>query len=353
MRLGDLTGDRDNDFQLIRFLAASAVIFFHCYALTDHWTDEPLWRIAPELNLSVLGVGAFFVVSGFLVTRSWLERGRLVPFVAARLLRIYPALIGATLLTIVLAAWSSTVPWRAFLADARTHDYAWRTVLAWDFVTGLPGAFATNPYRDAVNGSLWTLPIELRLYIGVGLAGVAGLLGRRYLWAGVTLALVALVAAKPEWLPVVPGDKATRSLALLFGLGSVAYAFRAAIPVTLAGLAGAVALVAVNPWGVGRGVVFPVLLAYIVLVVAYHPRLRWRAFNRLGDYSYGLYVFSFPIQQILIAKWGAPMASSPVALLAAAFPLTLVLAAVSWHAVEQPALRLKSRFDRPGASAKA
>ena len=84
MRLGDLTGDRDNNFQLIRFLAASAVIFFHCYALTDHWTDEPLWRIAPELNLSVLGVGAFFVVSGFLVTRSWLERGRLVPFVADR-----------------------------------------------------------------------------------------------------------------------------------------------------------------------------------------------------------------------------------------------------------------------------
>ena len=61
MKLGELTDGRDNNFQLIRFLAASAVIAFHCYALTDHWTDEPLWRLMPELNLSVLGVGAFFV----------------------------------------------------------------------------------------------------------------------------------------------------------------------------------------------------------------------------------------------------------------------------------------------------
>ncbi len=347
MRLGDLTAGRDNNFQLIRFLAATAVILFHCYALTDHWTDEPVWRIAPELNLSVLGVGAFFVVSGFLVTRSWLARDRLLPFVAARALRIYPALIGATALTIALAAWSSAVPWRAFIADPRTADYAWRSVLAWDFVVGLPGAYATNPYRDAVNGSLWTLPVELRLYVAIGIAGTAGLLRSRWAWAGAAVALVALFAVKPGWFPIVPNEKSTRTLALLFGLGSIAYVFRSALPVTLAGLAGVVALVAVNPWGAGRGALFPAFLAYAVLVAAYHPRLRWRAFTRLGDYSYGLYVLSFPIQQILIAKLGAPMASSPLALFAAAFPLTLLLAALSWHVVEQPALRLKARFERP------
>ena len=344
MRLGDLTDGRDNNFQLIRFLAATAVILFHCYALTDHWTDEPLWRLAPELNLSVLGVGAFFVASGFLVTRSWLERGRWVPFVAARVLRIYPALLCATLLTIALAAWSSPLPWRVFLADGRTQDYAWRTASAWSYVVGLPGSFAANPYRDAVNGSLWTLPFEVRLYGAIALAGVAGLLARRYAWATVALALFALFVVKPESLPLVPNDQATRSLALLFGLGSVAYVWRSAIPVTLPGVIVAVALVAINPWGAGRGALFPLLLAYTVLAVAYHPRLRWRAFNRLGDYSYGLYIFSFPIQQILIAKLGAPVASSPAALLAMAFPLTLTLAALSWHAVEQPGLRVKSRF---------
>jgi peptidoglycan/LPS O-acetylase OafA/YrhL len=344
MKLGDLTEGRDNNFQLIRFVAASAVIAFHCYALTDHWTDEPLWRLAPELNLSVLGVGAFFVASGFLVTRSWQERGRLAAFVAARALRIYPALVCATLLTMALAAGSSTLSWPAFVADPQTQDYAWRTALAWDFVKGLPGAFAANPYRDAVNGSLWTLPVELRLYAGIAVAGVTGLLARRTAWAAVAAASFALILAKPELFPLVPNDKGTRGLALLFVLGSLAYVWRDRIPVTILGLLGAVALVAIDPWGAGRGVLLPPLLAYAVLVVAYHPRLRWRAFNRLGDYSYGLYIFSFPIQQILISRLGAPMVSSPLGLFAVAFPLTLALAAVSWHVVEQPALGLKSRF---------
>jgi peptidoglycan/LPS O-acetylase OafA/YrhL len=344
MKLGELTAGRDNNFQLIRFLAASAVIVFHCYALTDHWTDEPLWRLMPELNLSVLGVGAFFVASGFLVTRSWQGRGRLVPFAAARVLRIYPALVCATLLTMALAAWSSTVSWRAFAADPRTPDYAWHTMLAWDFVKGLPGAYAANPFRDAVNGSLWTLPVELRLYVVIAAAGAVGLLARRAVWAAAVVAAFALILARPDLFPIVPNDKGTRGLAVLFGLGSLAYAWRDCIPVTLAGLVVAVALVAVNPWGAGRGMLFLPLLAYTVLVVAYHPRLRWRAFNRLGDYSYGLYIFSFPIQQILIAKLGAPMASSPAALFALAFPMTLALAAASWHVVEQPALGLKSRF---------
>jgi len=225
MRLAALTAERANRFQLIRFVAATAVILFHCYALTDRWTDEPLWRLAPELNLSVFGVGAFFVVGGFLVTRSWLERAGLVPFVAARVLRIYPALLLATVLTILLAAWSSPLPLRAFATDPRTLDFAWRTTLASDFVATLPGAFATNPFRDAVNGSLWTLPVEVRLYAGIAIA-----------------------------------------------------------------------------------------------------------------------IFSFPIQQILVARIGPPLSTSPPVLFAAAFPLTLALAALSWHGVERPTLALKSRF---------
>jgi peptidoglycan/LPS O-acetylase OafA/YrhL len=102
--------------------------------------------------------------------------------------------------------------------------------------------------------------------------------------------------------------------------------------------------VAVDPWGVARGALLPPLFAYSLVVVAYHPQLRWRAFNRLGDYSYGLYIFSFPIQQILIAKLGSPVASSPILVLTMAFPLTLALAAMSWHLVERPMLRFKSPF---------
>ena len=80
MRLGELAHGRANNFNLIRFAAASAVIVFHSYALTGRWTDEPLWRLAPELNFGALGVKIFFVISGFLVTQSWLARNAAVRF---------------------------------------------------------------------------------------------------------------------------------------------------------------------------------------------------------------------------------------------------------------------------------
>ena len=110
MKLGDLAHGRDNNFQLVRLFAAAFVVAFHSYALTGRWTHEPLWRIMPETNFGALGVKIFFVVSGFLVTQSWLSRQSVAPFVAARVLRIYPALVAATLFTIMLAGASSTLP---------------------------------------------------------------------------------------------------------------------------------------------------------------------------------------------------------------------------------------------------
>src|ERR1700680_3785824 len=181
--LGALAHGRANNFQLLRFAAASVVVFFHCFALTDHWTDEPLWRITHDWNFGALGVQIFFVISGFLVTKSWKQRPGLLPFAAARILRIYPALILAMVFTLAVAGVSSAIAWPAFLADPRTFDFAWRTASGWDFRGELPGAFAANPLPVATNGSLWTLPIELRLYIGVAMAGVLGLVSRRWLFA--------------------------------------------------------------------------------------------------------------------------------------------------------------------------
>jgi peptidoglycan/LPS O-acetylase OafA/YrhL len=90
---------------------------------------------------------------------------------------------------------------------------------------------------------------------------------------------------------------------LLFALGSLAYVWRASIPISLAAAAIAIALVAWNPAALTRGTLFAPLLAYVVLVLAYHPRLQWHGFNRVGDYSYGLYVYSFPLQQTLMQRF--------------------------------------------------
>jgi len=244
LRLGALAHGRDNNFQVIRLLAASFVVLFHSYALTSRWTHEPLWQLMPELNFGALGVKIFFVISGFLVTQSWLARRQVVPFVAARALRIYPALVAATLFTIVLAGASTSLPWRDYLAHPQTLDFAWRVALGWEMVYRLPGAFPTNPFPHDVNGSLWTLPIELRLYVALLLAGVVGLLARRAAWLAALCAMGLAFAWQPDWFPFAPNDRVVRELALLFALGSLAYVWRDALPLSLAGAAAA-AVVAV------------------------------------------------------------------------------------------------------------
>jgi peptidoglycan/LPS O-acetylase OafA/YrhL len=346
MRLGEFTHGRDNNIQLLRLVAAAAVMLFHSYVFTGHIGDDPVWRATGTTDSSVIGVECFFVLSGFLVTRSWLTRPGLAAFAAARALRICPALFVAVALSIVLAGASSDVPWQAFITSPVTIDYAWNNALAWQVRFALPGAFPANPYPAAVNGSLWTLPVELRLYIAVAIAGMAGLLARADRCAAAVAALVALFAWNPEWLPLQPNNASVRNLALLFGLGALAYVARARVPLSLTALAVGVAIFVVNPWGLGRGLWFTLTVAYGTLVLAYHPRIQWRAYNRVGDYSYGLYVYAFPIQQTIIAR--VPGLTS-IELFAMSFAVTLAVAAVSWHALERPALALKSRLRGRGA----
>ncbi len=351
MRLGDFTQGRDNNIQLLRLLAAAAVMLFHSYVFTGNMGDDPVFVATRTTDSSVIGVGCFFVLSGFLVTRSWLTRPGLLAFAAARALRIYPALFVAVALSIALAATATAVPWRTFITSSVTFDFAWRNALAWEVRYVLPGAFVDNPYREAVNGSLWTLPVELRLYIAVAIAGMAGLLARADRCAALLVALVALFAWKPEWLPLEPQSVGVRNLALLFGIGALAYVTRDRVPLSLTAFAVAVALFIVNPWGVGRGPWFILTLAYGTLVLAYHPRIQWHAYNRVGDYSYGLYVYAFPVQQTIVAHVPG---LAPIELFGVSFAVTLALAALSWHVLERPALALKARFggrsaDRLGA----
>lgn len=341
MRLGDYTRGRDNNIQLLRLLAASSVIAFHSYFFTGHLYEDPIALATHDTNFGLLGVQCFFVLSGFLVTQSWLREPRLSAFALARMLRIYPALFAAVALTLLLAGISSPLRWRQFLFDPVTIDYAWGNALAWQVRYVLPGAFPSNFAAGASNGSLWTLPIEIRLYMGVAIAGAAGILARRTLCAAVLAILVAIFAVKPEWLPLAPDNRWVHEFALLFALGSLAYVWRSVLPLSLTAALGGIAIYLWNPWGIGRGVVATFVLAYTVLVVAYHPWLRWRAYNRVGDYSYGLYVYAFPVQQTIVSRLPN---LSPLELFGLSFLATLALAAASWHALEKPALALRSRF---------
>ncbi|MEO5701207.1 MAG: acyltransferase [Casimicrobiaceae bacterium] len=338
MKLKDLTTSRANNFQLLRLLAATSVFVFHCYALTDKWFEEPLFRLVHDLNLGALGVQVFFVISGFLVTKSWVERRHFWSFTWARVLRIYPALAAATLVTVALAAWSSALPLYEFLTSSATARYVWRTALALGSVDRLPLAFAHNPFPHAVNGSLWTLPIEVRLYAAIAIAGIAGLIMRTGWWTLTVLSLAGLTWFAPREITGRFLDPSVQQISMFFAAGSLAFVWSTRIAVSVL-VAGILAVsIAVNPLGGLRGFFLPFALTYVVLIAAYHPLLQWQKFNLVGDYSYGIYIYSFPVQQTVVA---AMPSIAPPLLFAFAFPIALGLSALSWHWLERPALRLK------------
>jgi len=165
VKLSDCSQSRDNNFNLIRMVAAFSVLVSHSFALTGSGED-PVKRLIGMVTLGDVAVDLFFVASGFLVTASLLKRQNGVDFVWARFLRIYPAFWVMLLLTLfVLGPLFTTLPLSDYLTQ--TSIYVRLAKAATVFIhtaSTLPGVFEGNPLPRAVNGSLWTMPYEVRMY---------------------------------------------------------------------------------------------------------------------------------------------------------------------------------------------
>lgn len=277
---------------------------------------EPLQQFGPTLG--TIAVWAFFGVSGFLIFMSF-ERRSLGRFAAGRVKRIFPALIVVSLLSVLLIGPLFTaLPLRDYLAARGTWEYAPRAIsLKW-VTFALPGVFVTNPY-PAVNGPLWTLYYEVFCYVMLALAGLAGLLKRFPFF--LLLCAVAYVLAR---------DTIYAPLCLAFVTGMVTYRYRDNVP----------AWALVIPWTA-------VLLTTAALPAAVAATALWLSGLRpisftSEDYSYGLYIYGWPVQEILIYQmpW-----LSPTQLTLLALPTTLLCAAASWHLIEDRVM--KSSFRLP------
>lgn len=341
---GRLAG-RDNNFKLLRIIAASLVILGHSYSVTGgpHVLAPP----APWLPISFggLAVNVFFTLSGFLIAKSFMDRGHAGAFIRARVLRIYPAAVVAILFTVFVVGWSyTTLPSEEYVTSPDVASYLQRNLpLIFSPVRAtLPGVFATNPTPYGVNDPLWTLPYEMWMYgiiLGVGLIG---LLGRRMWFNIASVMLVAAywiaVARASPWLDG-PAIGPFWRLAFFFLAGSAAYVNRDHVRLSWWAVAvgvGACVLSHDRPWFMN---LVDVVLAYATLVAAFVPGGAIRRYNVMGDYSYGLYVFGFPVQQSLAASLPGIGAG---ALFGLSMVIGLVLAFLSWTFIEAPALRFKS-----------
>lgn len=336
---------QDNAFSHLRLFAAALVLYSHHFALWGQ--PEPM---AFGLTLGLLGVAVFFGISGYLVTLSLAHDPDPLRFLSRRLLRIMPGLaLNTVFCAVLLGAWLSTLPLTDYFTHPEFGAYFWN--LAFSPRYTLPGVLADAPMPQVVNGSLWTLPLEMLAYLMLMVLLLAcahrpALL--RWLDWVLPCLLAAMLVLALVWQPAQPHivwgsdlRHAPRFMAL-FLAGACLARWQPRLPSQASWLG--------------------LLVLMLVLVLLYAavplPELRLGLLSLLlplasvmvgslrlpparvlrHDVSYGVYLYAFPVQQAVISV-ASPLGLWPTMLLAAA--ITVGLACLSWWVVERPALRLK------------
>ena len=330
---------RLNLFDVLRLLAATLVIYGHSFPLLglgEPGADLPS-RVWPFTDAGAIGVYIFFTISGYLNAKS-VVKNRPAVFYLNRCLRIFPGLLVALLFTVlVIGIVCTRLPAGTYLSSAQTWFYVLDTGLLLPGHSSLPGVFEDNLYKGAVNGSLWTLRIEFVLYLMLPI--VVNLPGKKWMSA-LLLAASFLVAhlvlvhmsVKAAHFPQIGFVDAVAANAFCFFAGAfMAYAqWDKTSPLRLVGVLTVLLVSAHTVYGL---VCFFLLFPLLVIQVG---SIETRARVLTHDFSYGLYIYAFPVQQatyhFLAGSWPATW------LAALALALAMLLAALSWFWVEKPML---------------
>lgn len=332
---------KKNSLDLLRLIAAIFVLFSHQYALMG--ISEP--SFFGLTTFGGAGVTIFFFLSGMLVWSSWERDSDLKRFFMRRSLRIFPALwvvvLGAIFL---LGPVFSTLRLTDYFAASETWRYLSTALLLPRHV--LPGVFVDNPFPLAVNGSLWTLPVEFLCYITVAVLGSVKVASKSLLIAANLLFAVLLAS----FAPLITGLRFSPHFEMIsvFWFGSL-YGYCSGrslndMPnkqLTLAlAVAALLAFYLLGSRGFERTAMLmcAACLVHLALRVSSGAKLT----DRFGDLSYGVYIFAFPVQQMLV-YWGHGRGLSFSVSLFLSFLMTSGLAFASWHLVEKRALRFKPK----------
>lgn len=342
MKLSDaiaLSGHRNN-FTAMRLAAALCVVLSHSYALsTGNPANEPLF-LWLGMSLGRLAVEVFFVTSGFLVCGSLLGHGGLRRFAMARAFRIFPALVVAVLLTaFVLGPAVSKVPLREYLSSYDVWSYVLRcSTIIFGHQNTLLDVFEGNVFPETVNGSLWSLRYEIAMYAALMVAWISCAKSKK-VFGLVTVAIAAAFVLLYVGFSVglgKTGDGYYKALKLsaLFAIGACIRTHASKIPLSKRWLSLSILLLAIGT--VNKDlfrVLSTVALPYAVIALAYsRPVVTLK-----DDYSYGVYIFSFPVQQAIMYTLDFTV---PLALFFESASITLLLAYLSWHFVEKKAIAM-------------
>ncbi|MFZ6770685.1 acyltransferase family protein [Undibacterium sp. Di26W] len=347
MTLSKFADGHDNNFNLIRIIAAISVLIGHSFSLLGY--EEPFTKLL-GMSIGTLAVDVFFISSGFLVGKSLLTRRSAIEYLTSRFLRIFPALALLTFLsTFILGPLFTTLPLTSYFTDLETYQFLLKgvTILA-GISMKLPGVFEDHKFT-AVNGSLWTIIYELKMYLlllifwavfrRIGKSQIAPL--------GYVLVAVSFVSGLMLILQNFYGQNESHLIRFIFMFftGTSFYVWKDKIqlkPIYFLVFTG----LGLCAFFISKEIYFAtycITISYLLFYIAYVPSGLIRKFNLVGDYSYGVYIYAFPVQQMVISLLPG---ISIAAMAASSIVVTFLFAIFSWHCVESPILNNKKQFTK-------
>ena len=345
---------RTNNFDFLRFILAAIVVYTHSLYLLRGYRYTAQYDLFRRLTHGWAGGGnlavdAFFAISGFLIVHSWLHSSSAWVYLQKRVARIYPAFMVVSLFCLFVVAPLAISPPSGVWQVISVPRYLFDTLSL--LVDNPSGAFARNPVHE-LNGATWTVIFEFWFYLGVMLLGSLGVYRRPTILLGLLAGSLLLCGLQQELkLPFldrgdfrahipIPFSGHWPRLGSFFLSGVCCYFYRERIPVRGRLFAAAAGILLVSCF-LGRGIwlTMPLCGTYLLFSVAFSSRLKFHRFARHGDLSYGVYLYAWPIQQLLVQFLKPHF--NPYTLFLTALPLSCACAFASWHRVEKPWLARK------------
>jgi len=335
-----------NNFDFLRLLFAVFVVIHHCYPLSGISEQDPLFYLTEgKVSLTYIGVRGFFIISGYLIFQSLVRSKDLIDYFTKRILRIYPALIVVLFFSVFICALAFNGSLVDYFSSKKTWSYAFINITMVKGQSVIPGVFENNPFKQIINGSLWTIAYEMSMYFFIAPLFFIKNSSKKTMLSVVTLMLVVLFIGRIFFMEQLKTMHVILMLdfwvnfAILFMIGALLSIIEIEkipykIPVLVVSLFLLLICLPLNQFEYIQYFLLPII---VILIGSTYLKITSTITEKIGDISYGTYIYGFLLQQLIMHYFSL----NANELLLVSLPLTLLFGWLSWHSIEKHTLAKK------------
>jgi len=330
---------KENNFDFIRLFMSMLVLYGHSYLLyygpSTQYRDFIYVISSGQIDAGTFAVPVFFIMSGYLITASWQNTNNLRKFLEKRIFRIYPAVTVSILFTIYVIGFLVSSDYFTYLSGLEIYKVL-KSISIMYIGNSVMNVFSDLPYPSAVNGSLWTLMYEFFCYLMIAFLGYFKLLNRRNaILIFIVFYLLSMMNKYTPFSNTLFFLKSLPDLALYFFAG-VLYFYRKEKVHSFEKVFFMLFLLGLFSYIGYLHLILVFVLYETLFYISYFKYIKLHNFAKRGDFSYGVYIYAFPIQQILMFFWKDNFTYG--LFLVASIIISLFLAILSWKIVEKPSI---------------